>query len=336
MPDVQRALHRIDEFQQRHRPLAFVYGVIKKFGDDNGGSLGALLTFYGFLSLFPLLLVLVTVLGYVLHDNPSLQRDIVNSAVADLPIIGDQIRKSVTSVRGNGIGLFVGILVTFYGGLGVANSAQDAMNRVWAVPISVRPGFIPRLVRSVALIGILTLAILGTTVLSRAGAGNANMSLGVRCVAWLGGLAFNVFLFALSFRVLTARKLTWNDVMPGAIIAGVGWEILQSIATLFISHSLKGMSQTYGLFAVVIGLLLWIFLQARVVLYAAEVNIVRVERLWPRSLVQPPLTDADRRAFALYARTQERRRDSRATLHFDDDGDENDVRPSDTPATAGE
>jgi YihY family inner membrane protein len=274
--------------------------------------------------------VLVTVLGYVLHDNPTLQRDILNSAVADLPIIGDQLRNSVTSVKGNGIGLVVGILVTFYGGLGVANSAQDAMNRVWAVPISMRPGFFPRLVRSVAFIGILTLAILGTTVLSRAGAGNANMSFGVRAIAWIGGLAFTIFLFALSFRLLTARKVTWAEVFPGAVIAGVGWEILQSIATLFIAHSLQGMSQTYGLFAVVIGLLLWIFLQARVVLYAAEVNVVRVERLWPRSLVQPPLTDADRRAFELYARTQERRRESRASLHFDDTSE-----ASEASATAG-
>jgi YihY family inner membrane protein len=318
MPDVQRALHRIDEFQQRHRPLAFVYGVIKKFGDDNGGSLGALLTFYGFLSLFPLLLVLVTVLGYVLHDNPTLQQDILNSAVADLPIIGDQIRNNVTSVKGNGIGLVVGLLVTFYGGLGVANSAQDAMNRVWAVPISVRPGFLPRLVRSLALIGILALAIAVTTFLNRLGTGNQDMRSYVRVFAFVIGFFFNIFLFALSFRVLTARKITWRQVLPGAVIAAIGWEVLQAIATLFISHSLQGMSQTYGLFAVVIGLLLWIFLQARVVLYAAEVNIVYVERLWPRSLVQPPLTDADRRAFELYARTQERRRESRATLHFQD------------------
>ena len=266
MPDVQRALHHIDEFQQRHRPLAFVYGVIKKFGDDNGGSLGALLTFYGFLSLFPLLLV----------------------------------------------------LVTFYGGLGVGNSAQDAMNRVWAVPISVRPGFLPRLVRSLAFIGILTLAIAVTTFLNRLGTGNQDMRSYVRVFAFIFGFFFNIFLFALSFRVLTARKVSWRQLLPGAVIAAIGWEVLQAIATLFISHSLQGMSQTYGLFAVVIGLLLWIFLQARVVLYAAEVNIVYVERLWPRSLVQPPLTDADRRAFELYARTQERRRDSRATLHFQD------------------
>src|SRR4029077_16291399 len=96
---------------------------------DNGGGLGALLTFYGFLSLFPLLLVLVTVLGYVLHDNPQLQRDILNSAVADLPIIGDQIRNNVTSVKGNGIGLVIGLLVTFYGGLRAADAGETPESR---------------------------------------------------------------------------------------------------------------------------------------------------------------------------------------------------------------
>src|SRR2546430_1753623 len=127
MPDLQRVVRRIDEFQQRHRPLAFLFAVVKKFGDDQGGNLAALITYYGFLSLFPLLLVLVTVLGFVLQNNPDLRDDILNSAVAQFPIIGDQIRNNVGSVRGSGLGLAVGILVTFYGGLGVCNAAQDAM-----------------------------------------------------------------------------------------------------------------------------------------------------------------------------------------------------------------
>src|SRR3954452_2595734 len=164
MPDFTRVINRIDAFQQRHTPLAFVFAVIKKFGDDQGGNLAALLTYYGFLSIFPLLLVLVTVLGYVLADNPKLQSDIVNSAVAELPILGDQIRSNVHSLRGNGIGLFVGVLITFYGALGFANAAQNALNRVWEVPMSVRSGFFPRLARSLGLMGTLGLAILVTTV----------------------------------------------------------------------------------------------------------------------------------------------------------------------------
>jgi uncharacterized BrkB/YihY/UPF0761 family membrane protein len=123
MPDVDRVLRSLDRFQQRHRPLAFIFGVIKKFGDDQGGNLAALMTYYGFLSLFPLLLVLVTIMSYVLEDNADLQRSILQSALADFPVIGDQIRNNIGSVRGSGVGLLVGILVTFYGGLGIARAS---------------------------------------------------------------------------------------------------------------------------------------------------------------------------------------------------------------------
>ena len=110
---MQRLLDRIDAFQQRHRFPGFIFAVLKKFGDDSAGSLSALITYYAFLSLFPLLLVLVTVLGYVLHGNQDLQRRIIDSALGDFPVIGQQLRDNISSVKGNGIGLVVGILVTF-------------------------------------------------------------------------------------------------------------------------------------------------------------------------------------------------------------------------------
>ncbi len=321
MPDFQRAVRRIDEFQQRHRPLAFVFAVVKKFGDDQGGNLCALITYYGFMSLFPLLLVLVTVLGFVLEGNPGLRDDILNSAVTDFPIIGDQIQRNVGSVRGNGLGLAIGIIFTFYGGLGVANAAQDAMNRIWEVPMRARPGFLPRVLRSLALIGTIGLGIIITSVLSGIGGGTGNLGAWVRIAAV--GIAFvlNVGLFALAFRVLTAREVTWGDVWPGAVIAAIGWEVLQAVGGAFVSHQLKGMSETYGVFAIVIGLLLWIFLQARVVLYAAEVNVVRAHHLWPRSIAPPPLTDGDKRAYAAYAETEERRPEERVEVDIDGRGE---------------
>jgi YihY family inner membrane protein len=312
---VDRAAKKVDALQQRYRPTAFVIAVLKKFGDDQGGNYAAQLTYYGFVSLFPLLLVLVTVLGYVLHDNPTLQRDIIDSAVADIPIIGDQIRDNVTSLHGNGIGLAVGLLVILYGGLGLANAAQDAMNRVWEVPMRSRAGFFPRLARSLALIGTLGVGILVTTFLSRFGAANANLAPSARIMLYLGGILLNVGIFAVAFRVLTSRSLGWGEVLPGAIVAAIGWEILQALGALFVQRQLLHMRPTYGLFAIVIGLLLWIFLEARVVLYAAEVNVVRAQRLWPRSLSPPPFTDADRRAFAAYAVREERH--PRAVLDID-------------------
>jgi YihY family inner membrane protein len=320
MPDLQRVVRRVDDFQQRHRPLAFIFAVVKKFGDDQGGNLCALITYYGFMSLFPLLLVLVTVLGFVLEGNPGLRNDILNSAVTDFPIIGKQIQDNVGSVRGSGVGLTVGIIFTFYGGLGVANAAQDAMNRIWEVPMRVRPGFLPRVLRSLAFIGTIGLGIIITTVLSGIGGGTGSLGAWVRIAAVLIAFALNVGLFSLAFRVLTAREVAWRDVWPGAVIAAIGWEVLQAVGGAFVSHQLKGMSETYGVFAIVIGLLLWIFLQARVVLYAAEVNVVRANHLWPRSIAPPPLTDGDKRAYAAYAETEERRPDERVAVDIDGRG----------------
>src|SRR3954471_16957540 len=155
-------MRRVDAFQQRHRPLAFAFGVQKKFGDDEGGNLCAMLTYYGFLSLFPLLLVFFTVLGFVLDGNPSLQEDIRTSALANVPIIGDQIAKNITSVQGSGLALVVGLLGTLWGGLGIANAAQGAMNRVWGVARTARPGFVPRVARDLALLGTIGVAIVVT------------------------------------------------------------------------------------------------------------------------------------------------------------------------------
>jgi YihY family inner membrane protein len=318
MPDVNRLLRHIDRFQQRHRPLAFTWAVHKKFGDDQAGNLCALITYYGFLSLFPLLLVLVTVLGFVLHNNASLREDIVDSALSQFPIIGDQIENNLGTVKGSGFGLLIGLLITLYGGLGVCNAAQDAMNRVWAVPMRARPGFFPRLVRSLALIGTLGLGILITTVLNGIG-GGASLEGWLRFVLLFVALAFSVGLFLIAFRVLTARDVEFSELWPGAVIAAVGWQALQAIGAALVSHQLRGMSQTYGLFALVIGLLAWIFLQTRIVLYAAEVNVVRAQHLWPRSLSPPPLTEADVRAYESYARTEQRRPETDVRLHIDEE-----------------
>ena len=319
MPDVDRVLRSLDRFQQRHRPLAFVFGVIKKFGDDQGGNLAALMTYYGFLSLFPLLLVLVTVMSYVLEDNADLQRTILQSALADFPVIGDQIRNNITSVRGSGIGLLVGALITFYGGLGIANATQDAMNRVWSVPHHSRPGFFPRILRSLALIGMLGLGILFTTILGAVSAASGNVNGELRIATALAAFGFNILLFAIAFKVLTARAVSWNDVLPGAMVAAFGYGVLQAIGTTLVTQQLKGASQTYGVFAAVIGLLLWIFLVARVTIYAAEINAVRTHELWPRSLVQPPLTDGDARAFKLYARVEGRRKGEKIHVELPED-----------------
>lgn len=321
MPDVQRYIRRIDAFQRRHRFLAFAFAVQKKFGDDAGGSISAVLTYYGFLSLFPLLLVLVTILSFVLHGNETLQHDILNSALANFPIIGTDIKNNVGRVHGSGIGLIIGIIVTFYGGLGIANSAQDVMNRVWEVPQVVRPGFFPRMLRSLGLIATLGLGIIITTMITTLGGAAHGLPGVVRVLTVLAGFLLNILLFSFAFRVLTAAKLSWGDVFPGAVLAAFGFVVLQTIGGALVAHQLQDSSQTYGLFALVIGLLAWIYLQARIVVYSAEVNVVRAHRIWPRGITDP-LTEADHRVYASYQRREVRHKAQSLQMTASSDADE--------------
>src|SRR4029079_1541542 len=189
--DLQPLLRRVDALQRRHGPLAVAWGVQKKFGEDEGGNLCALLTYYGFVSLFPLLLVFFSVLGFVLEGHPSLQHQLRDSALSNLPIIGDQIASNVTSVQGSGLALVVGLLGALWGGLGIANAAQDAMNRVWGVDRPHRPGFVPRVLRSLGLVGTLGAAVVATAVLSAA-VGYVSGNLALRAVALVVSIAANV------------------------------------------------------------------------------------------------------------------------------------------------
>jgi membrane protein len=295
-------LRRIDQLQQRHPVLAFPYAVIKKFGDDQAGGLAALVAYYGFFSVFPLLLVFVTILEMLLRGNPHLQQTIVNSALRDFPVIGPQIK--VRPLGGSGITMAIGIALTLWGGLGVARAMQTAMNSVWNVPFEHRPNFLKATARA-----LLVLVVLGVLTVAAAAAGSVGSGSGHWWWAVLGvavALGLNLALFLLAFRILTSENLTWGDVLPGAIAGAVGWTILQALGGYIVAHQLKGASETYGTFAVVIGLLAWIYLGAQLTLYAAEVNVVRKRRLWPRSIVHPPFTEADTRALRQYATQEDR------------------------------
>src|SRR5437773_6582904 len=159
MSRITAVLRRLDSFQQRHRWAAFPFAVFKKFGDDQAGNLAALIAYYGFFSLFPLLLVLATVLGFLLHGHADLRDHIVHSTLAQFPIIGDDLK--VRGLQGSGLGFVIGLVGTLYGGLGIGSAAQNAMNEVWDVPIAERPGFLPRVARSLLVLVVVGAGILG-------------------------------------------------------------------------------------------------------------------------------------------------------------------------------
>ena len=303
----------LDAFQRRRRWAGFPLAVVYKYADDQGGYLAALITYYGFLSLFPLLLLLVTILGFVLHGDPQLQARLLNSALAQFPLFGSQLRGSVQSSTGSGAGLVVGILGTIYGCLGAAQATQNALNRAWAVPRNMRPNPITSRLRSLLLVVVLAIGVLVTTVLSGlttgAGAFGATVGAGLQVGAVALATLANIGLFMLAFRVLTARNIPSSHLRLGAIVAGIGWQVVQLLGTYLVSHALRGSREAYGVFGLVLGLIAWIYLLSLVTVLSAEINVVAQRHLWPRALLTPftddvRLTSADKRTYTAYAESE--------------------------------
>jgi YihY family inner membrane protein len=313
---VQRSTDRFDRFQQRRRVLALPFAVIRKFGDDQAGNLAALLAYYGFFSLFPLLLVLVTVLGFVLAGRPELQQRILDSALAQFPVIGDQIRRDIGSIRGSGLALAIGVVGTLWGGLGVTQQAQNAMNTVWGVPRSRWPNFWLRLARGLGVLLVLGLATIVATLLSGLGTVSGLPVVG-RMLPFAGTLLLNLALFLFAFKVLTSVAVPWPRLLPGTVLAGTSWSVLQVVGGYYVTHQLKGASQVYGTLALVIGLLSWLYLGAQLFLYAAELNVVLAKRMYPRSLFPPPFTKADKRAISDLAKVDELRPEVHVDVDFE-------------------
>ena len=308
---VERLLRAADRFQQRHAVLAIPVAVVKKFGDDQAGKHAALLAYYGFLSLFPLLLVFVTLLANALDDNPQLQQQVIDAAMAQFPVLGPQIQGSIRVIQGSGIGLVVGILGTLWGGLGITQSAQDAMNAVWSIPRRNRPNFWLRLVRSLVSLVVVAAAVLVAAALTQLG-----------LLPFTGSLLLNLLLLILLFQVLTGRRVPWRQLLPGAALAAAGWSLLQTLGVYVLDRQLAQANLIYGVFAVVIVLLSWLYLSAQLLLYAAELNVVLARRLWPRGLLQPPLTEPDRRVLAALAEAEARRPEEIVEVRFTSEEDD--------------
>ena len=303
---------RADAYQRRHRWAGLPLAVLYKFADDQGTYLAAQITYYGFVALFPLLL-LATILGYALHGNPHLQRQVLDSALAQFPVIGDQITANIRSFHGSTAGLVIGILGCVYGGLGIVQATQNTLNKVWGVPRDSRPDPVRARLRSLLLLAFGGASVIITTVLSALGAAadsyGASLGAGVRALVTAAAIALNMTLFIVAFKVLTARPVTIGQIRAGAVAAAVIWQALQLAGTLLLGYKLKGATATYGLFALVLGLLASIYLGAVTMVICAEFNAVRARQLWPRSLLSPftdnaDLTPADQHAYTSYAKTE--------------------------------
>jgi YihY family inner membrane protein len=316
---------RVDAYQRRHRWAALPLAVLYKFYDDQATYLAAVLTYYAFLSLFPLLLILVSVLGTLLSGNPSLRRHVLNSALSEFPVIGDQLGENIHSFHGSGVALAVGVVGSLYGALGVAQAAQHALNKIWAVPRHARPDPFRSRLRGLLFLSILALGLCVTTGLSvaesRVSVFGARLETGVRIAAAVLAVLLNAALLLLSYRTLIRRRLPLRR-LSGAVLGGaLAWQGLQWGGSYYVSQVLRGATATYGLFGIVLGLLAWLYLGALIFLMTAEVSAVRIMHLWPRSLLTPftdrvRLTPADRRAYRSYAATEAFKGFEQIDVHF--------------------
>jgi YihY family inner membrane protein len=317
----ERQVRRVDCFQQRHAVIAFPWAVAQKFGNDQAGGKAALIAYYGLFALFPLLLLFATLIGFALPGNPELQARLIDSALGNFPVIGEQLRSDVHPLTGSTVALIVGIVGTMYGGLGIGFASQNAMNSVWNIPYVRWPSFWRRYLRTLGVIGLLGLASVTSTVLATI-ATAVSRGPGTTLLALAGSILVNFGLFLLAFMVLTAEPLRPREVALGAAFATLFWEALQLTGTWYITRQLRQVSATYGFFAVVITLLSWLYLGSQLTLWAAEINVVRRYRLWPRSLTQPPLTNGDKLVFVRLADMECRRPEMRVTATFTSEADE--------------
>ncbi|OBK14485.1 YihY/virulence factor BrkB family protein [Mycobacterium asiaticum] len=312
----------LDRLQRRNRGVGLVVGVVYKYLDDQGGYLAALITYYAFVSLFPLLLLLTTGLGVLLRGHPDLQAQVLQSTLSQFPVIGAQLHQP-EGLNGGPAAVIVGILGALYGGLGVGQAVQNAMDSVWAVPKHARRDAIRSRKHSLMLLLVLGSAAIATTVLTAIG--HATGSLGVlgKIGITLITVCMNAVICLMLFRVTTARELTYRQVLPGALAGAVIWQVLQWFGAGYIGHVVKTSSATNSVFALVLGMLAFLFLISSTLVLCAEINVVLVEELHPRALLTPftddaDLTPADRKTYTRKAKAERVKGFQRVSVRFGD------------------
>jgi len=310
----KRILRRVDAFQQRHGALAVPVAVWRKYSEDHSGNLAMMIAFAAVFAVFPLLLVLVTLLGYLV---PASLRGAVLTRVAQMfPLLSVN---SMHGLSGQWWPLVLGLVTSLWSGLAVVRLTQFAFDSVWEIPYHRRPKMLRQVSRSVWVLATIGLGLVVSILITGYAAGAATgigAGWAVRAVGFAIAIILDIGLFVAAFRILTERDVTMRDVLPGALLSGVAFWVLQSLSSLIISHYLGKSQATYGQFATVITVLWWFYLQSLIMLYGAQLNVVLRERLHPRSLTGEPATEADRRALTAYARERTYHPDERVETDF--------------------
>jgi len=317
MNPVELVIRRVDAAQQRHRVSAFAVGVIKKYGDDNAGMLAANLAYSAFVAVFPLLLILVTLLVKIAYISRSLRHQILDAVVRQFPLVGSKLVGNIGALhRSSTAGLVIGFLVLTWGATGLARTGLFTMEQVWNIPGPARPGFVPRLVRAAAFLGVLAVGVAVSALLAGLVTYGHNV-LVIVILAQALAVVTNAGLYLISFRILTPKGVPTRNLVAGAVAGGVACTVLLATGAYIVHHDLHTAS-LYGIFATVLVLVAWIYLAVQVSVYAAEVNVVLTRHLWPRTIVQPPLAEADRASMALQALQNQRGEEQHVQVSFTD------------------
>ena len=314
----------VDRAQRRVPAIAFPLGVIYKFFDDQGNYLAAIVTYYAFIAIFPLLLLGSSILGFFLQSNPHLQDELLNSALSQFPIIGDQLgRKELTGSTG---GVIVGALTALYGAMGLGQAIQNTVNTAWSVPRNSRPNpFLLRL-RSLVLLATAGVAVLGVSILTTLfGATSVFGARADQATRWLlviGTIVIVTGMLTVLFRLATTRDHPLKNALPGAFAFAVSWQTLQFVGTVYVDRVITAANGMNKTFALVLGLIGFIYIAACAGVMSIEINVVVARHLWPRALLTPftdrvDLTEADRRAYAGYALMQRHKGFETVSVTFD-------------------
>ena len=291
---------RVDAAQQRSRVASVAVATAKKFSQDGSTNLAATIAFWAFFSVFPLLLVGVTILGWVLPAHAK--ANVLGRIAAMFPLLEP---RTIRGLTGSLWALLVGSFTALWSGIGVVGSLQNALNSVWEVPRLERPGRLQQVLRSLRVLATVGAGLLFTTLLSSfitSSANGVHLGLAAHAGGYLLAVALDVGMLVASFRMLTAHRVRTREVLPGALLSGLVFFVLQELSAFIISRHLRSAQSTYGHFATVITILWWFYLQAVVTMLGAQLNVVLAERLYPRSLFGSPRTPADLRAVRAYAR----------------------------------
>ncbi|PUA83058.1 ribonuclease BN [Nocardioides currus] len=331
----------IDGFQRRHPVIGFPLAVIYKFFDDQGNYLAAMMTYYAFVSIFPLMLLGTSILGFVLGAKPEWQEDILNSALSQFPIIGDQLGRP-EGLTGSASGIAFGSLAALYGSLGLANCLQNAMHVAWSVPRNSRPNPFYARFKSLVLLITAGAALLSVTVVSTIATTTTSfLDVGVPGLVPVLTVLVVGSMLSVLFRYAATGQHSFRRAAPGGFALALMWQLLQFLGALYVANVLvdtTSMTKTFGL---VLGLVGFLFIGAVMAVLAMEINVVIARRLFPRALLTPftdavELTPADRRAYASYARMQRHKGFEKVSVSWEerqDEGDEESAQDSAVEST---